>query len=267
MPSISLRSSTGMRTLRKGVCPTRRRLWRDRRDPAAACRWPRGTLRAWDLALALEALHQNEVHGDLPCANSAGATGSASPRSSCTTAHRFADPTSTSVAPAIRWLCESFPGRSMSKLWCACLTVDTFSPRATMRGMTLARRVVLPEPLQPARPMMRMRHYSRVPAHGEGRGWHTGLAIRRGEACLAPFSACAAADAGRRSASPLRRFANIRHVDCVGASRSLGRWSDGRRTYENASQQDDEAQAPQASDDWSRFLHCRPPKATRPMNP
>src|SRR5262249_9224798 len=29
-----------------------------------------------------------------------------------------------------------------------------------MRGMTLARSVVLPEPLQPARPMMRMRHYS-----------------------------------------------------------------------------------------------------------
>src|SRR5262249_41112994 len=38
--------------------------------------------------------------------------------------------------------------------------VETFKPFATMRGITLARSVVLPEPLQPARPMMRMRHDS-----------------------------------------------------------------------------------------------------------
>src|SRR5215472_14664741 len=61
----------------------------------------------------------------------------------------------------MRWVWESLPGWSTSKAWWACLSVDTLSPRATIRGMTLARSVVLPEPLQPARPMMRMRHYSR----------------------------------------------------------------------------------------------------------
>src|SRR6476659_1487553 len=75
---------------------------------------------------------------------------------SCTSAHRLAEPTRTSVAPAMRWVCESFPGWSMSNAWWACFTVDTVSPRATKRGMTWARSVVLPEPLQPARPMMRM---------------------------------------------------------------------------------------------------------------
>src|SRR5262245_29579720 len=68
----------------------------------------------------------------------------------------------------MRWVWESLPGWSTSKAWWACLSVDTLSPRATMRGMTLARSVVLPEPLQPASPMMRMRHYSspeRVRSH------------------------------------------------------------------------------------------------------
>jgi len=47
--------------------------------------------------------------------------------------------------------------------------VDTVSPRATIRGITLVSSVVLPEPLQPAKPMMRMGHHSRlyVPSLGE----------------------------------------------------------------------------------------------------
>ncbi len=35
---------------------------------------------------------------------------SASPRSSCTIAQRLYEPTTTSVAPAMRWECESLPG-------------------------------------------------------------------------------------------------------------------------------------------------------------
>src|SRR6516164_4764817 len=83
-------------------------------------------------------------------------------RSSCTMAQRRNEPTTTSVAPAMRWVWESLPGRSMSNEWWACLTVDTVSPRATMRGITLANSVVLPEPLQPARPIMRMQHHSKL---------------------------------------------------------------------------------------------------------
>src|SRR6516162_9355543 len=100
-------------------------------------------------------------------ARSAPSAGSVCPRSSWTRAQRFAELTRTSLAPTMRWVWESLPGWSTSKAWWACLSVDTLSPRTTRRGMTLARSVVLPEPLQPARPMMRMRHYSslkRVPS-------------------------------------------------------------------------------------------------------
>src|ERR1700730_9136346 len=86
--------------------------------------------------------------------------GSGAPRNSCTSAKRLAEPTNTSVAPARRWVCESLPGWSMSKPSCACLTVETVRPRATKRAVPLASSVVLPEPCQPASPIMRMGHYS-----------------------------------------------------------------------------------------------------------
>src|SRR5579862_5139012 len=71
-------------------------------------------------------------------------------------AHRRLEATTTSEAPASRCCQESLPGRSISKAWCACLMVETFKPRATSTGITLVINVVLPEPLQPARPMTRI---------------------------------------------------------------------------------------------------------------
>ena len=44
-------------------------------------------------------------------------------------AQRLPDTTATSVAPAARWRKLSAPFRSMSKLWCACLTVEIVQPR------------------------------------------------------------------------------------------------------------------------------------------
>src|ERR1700677_3910803 len=81
------------------------------------------------------------------------------------------DATTTSLAPASRCSHESLPGRSMSNSWCACLIVATLRPRPTRTGMTLVISVVLPEPLQPARPMMRI---------GMGFDLRIGLAIRLG---------------------------------------------------------------------------------------
>ena len=43
-------------------------------------------------------------------------SGSGAPRSSCISAQRLAEEISTSVAPAWRWVCESLPGLSTSKL-------------------------------------------------------------------------------------------------------------------------------------------------------
>src|SRR5689334_20676582 len=44
----------------------------------------------------------------------------------------------------------------MSKAWCACLTVETVSPRETSSGSNAASNVVLPLPLQPASPNIRI---------------------------------------------------------------------------------------------------------------
>src|SRR6266566_3527885 len=44
----------------------------------------------------------------------------------------------------------------MSKAWWACLTVDTVTPRETSSGISKVIRVVLPLPLQPARPKIRI---------------------------------------------------------------------------------------------------------------
>src|SRR6202012_5986167 len=68
-------------------------------------------------------------------------------------AQRRAEPTSTSVAPACLWTQESFPGTSMSKSWCACLTTETRSPLPSRHGMTFDSKVVLPAPLHPESPI------------------------------------------------------------------------------------------------------------------
>src|SRR5262249_50392056 len=94
---------------------------------------------------------------------------SGSSRNSCRIAHRLADEMITSVAPAARWKNESLPGWSRSKPWWACLSVDTLMPRAMRHGISLVTRVVLPEPLQPARPIMRMAPYSKTPGLEAGR--------------------------------------------------------------------------------------------------
>src|SRR5262245_29755746 len=84
-------------------------------------------------------------------------------------AQRLADEITTSVAPEARWKNESLPGWSRSKPWWACLSVDTLIPRAIRRGISLVINVVLPEPLQPARPIMRMAPYSKTPGVEAGR--------------------------------------------------------------------------------------------------
>src|SRR5258708_24240513 len=44
----------------------------------------------------------------------------------------------------------------MSNSWCAVLTVDTEPPRRTSSGISVARRVVLPIPVEPASPKTRI---------------------------------------------------------------------------------------------------------------
>src|SRR5258708_15763677 len=63
-------------------------------------------------------------------------------------AQRRLETIATSLAPACRCSQESLPGWSVSKSWCACLTVATFRPRLINTGITLVTSVVLPEPLQ-----------------------------------------------------------------------------------------------------------------------
>ena len=60
--------------------------------------------------------------------------GSGASRSSVISAQRRAEPTSTCRAPASRCSQESLPGRSTSKAWCACFTVETLTPRAVEEG-------------------------------------------------------------------------------------------------------------------------------------
>ena len=71
-------------------------------------------------------------------------------------AQRRLETITTSVAPASRCSHESLPGRSISNAWCACLTVATLMPRRLSSGTTRVISVVLPAPLQPARPITRM---------------------------------------------------------------------------------------------------------------
>src|SRR5204863_7416928 len=82
-----------------------------------------------------------------------GSRGSAAPRSSCISAQRLPEDTSTSVAPDGRCTQESLPGTSTSKLWWACLITETPRPWPSKCGMTRASSVVLPAPLHPARPI------------------------------------------------------------------------------------------------------------------
>ena len=51
---------------------------------------------------------------------------------------------------------ESLPGWSRSKLWWACLIVETLKPLRLSSGMSLTISVVLPAPLHPAKPITRM---------------------------------------------------------------------------------------------------------------
>jgi hypothetical protein len=92
-------------------------------------------------------------------ATNSSSAGSATPRNSCMSAQRRAEATMTSLAPASRWRHESLPGRSISNSWWACLIVDTVRPRAARSGMSAVNSVVLPLPLQPARPKMRIPRY------------------------------------------------------------------------------------------------------------
>ena len=107
-------------------------------------------------SVSLGAARGRVLAGDM-CDRSSGSAASGAPRSSCISAQRLPELISTSVAPAIRWLCESLPGWSRSKPEWACLSVETRKPRPTSAGITLVSSVVLPDPLQPASPMMRMR--------------------------------------------------------------------------------------------------------------
>src|SRR5262249_25959349 len=86
------------------------------------------------------------------CSSSSSSPRSGAPRSSCISAQRTEELTSTSVQPAWRCRYESLPGWSRSKLWCACLIRDTLRPPPTMNGISCSMRVVLPLPDPPAKP-------------------------------------------------------------------------------------------------------------------
>src|SRR5580704_16409769 len=98
-------------------------------------------------------------------------------------AQRRLDTIATSLAPACRCSQESLPGWSVSNSWCACLTVATFRPRLTSTGITLVTSVVLPEPLQPARPIMRMPALYGVHAERANTG-AGGIVAQRGKESL-----------------------------------------------------------------------------------
>ncbi|CFW06341.1 Uncharacterised protein [Bordetella pertussis] len=89
-------------------------------------------------------------------ASSSPSSGSGSSRSSCISAQRADEAISTSVAPASRWRNESLPGVSISKVWWACLSVETLWPRAFRHGIRRESNCVLPAPLHPAKPMIRV---------------------------------------------------------------------------------------------------------------
>jgi hypothetical protein len=59
----------------------------------------------------------------------------------------------------------------MSKEWWACFIVDTVMPRETSSGISAVINVVLPLPLQPARPKIR------IVAHPFWLNWGTSTAV------------------------------------------------------------------------------------------
>src|SRR5690606_27925797 len=121
--------------------------------------------------------------------------------SSRISAQRRRDATSTSRAPACRCRKESLPGLSTSKAWCACLMVETLSPRATRTGMRRVRRVVLPEPLQPARPMTRIEKSIRTRESRMPLAKHPARLCTRRKVASSPTDDAAAGQAARRLTS------------------------------------------------------------------
>lgn len=73
-----------------------------------------------------------------------------------TIAQRRPEETRTSLASALRCSQKSLLGLPGSKSWWACLSIATCKPRATSAGITRTSKVVLSDPLQPARPITRM---------------------------------------------------------------------------------------------------------------
>ena len=106
--SMSSRSTTGTGASGSGTSDAIATI-ADRRGAAAACRPPRGGLRAWDAARACSP-RPGRDRPARACQAARRASARRSPRSSCTSAQRPAEPTSTSVAPAMRWLCEVLAG-------------------------------------------------------------------------------------------------------------------------------------------------------------
>ena len=115
--------------------------WRHRQ--AGACEVMVASDRRWALMHELRA-------------TSRSSGGSGASRNSCSSAQRRSEATMTSHAPAWRCRHESLPGRSTWKAWWACLTVDTVIPHDSNSGMSAVINVVLPLPLQPARPKIRI---------------------------------------------------------------------------------------------------------------
>ena len=107
------------------------------------------------MALALVAFDQHEVARRQPRQDVRRA--SARPRRAIRASAPSAGPTrsATSVAPAWRWRKLSAPSRSMSKSWCACLTVETRQPRRVSSVTSFSVSVVLPEFFQPVMPKTR----------------------------------------------------------------------------------------------------------------
>ena len=140
------RAECGRRQRLRG-CPSRWPGCGNPVDGATACRRIRARFRAWEWGMPCiprPGPGRTATGGQAPrAASTPGA-----PRSSCSSAQRTPDVTSTSLQPAVRWRCESFPCWSRSNEWCACLTSETVRPlRDEARNDLLdQRRLAAPRP-------------------------------------------------------------------------------------------------------------------------
>ena len=112
--AMSLRSTHRHGRLRQRRRPTRWRRSSRPRDATAACSLPRGKFPVSGCVRACSLPRSRDRSATAACRSSRKG-GSGASRNSCMIAQRLAEAIRTSLAPAVRCACESFPGWSRSK--------------------------------------------------------------------------------------------------------------------------------------------------------